>query len=71
MPYAVNDELPFAVRRHLPLHAQDVYREAFNHAWEQHGGDDRCADRVARGAVKRLYVKRRDSWELNALYEVV
>jgi cation transport regulator len=32
MPYATNDELPPAVADHLPPHAQDIFREAFNHA---------------------------------------
>jgi cation transport regulator len=33
MPYPSNDNLPPSVRNHLPPHAQDIYREAFNHAW--------------------------------------
>lgn len=41
MPYRTNDALPPAVRRHLPPHAQDVYREAFNHAFAAHAGDPR------------------------------
>ena len=31
MPYASNDDLPPAVANHLPPHAQDIFREAFNH----------------------------------------
>jgi cation transport regulator len=37
MPYRMNDDLPASVRRHLPPHAQDIYREAFNHAFAAHG----------------------------------
>ena len=33
MPYGVNADLPPSVRSHLPEHAQDIYREAFNHAY--------------------------------------
>jgi cation transport regulator len=33
MPYATNHDLPLPVRGHLPLHAQDIYREAFNNAF--------------------------------------
>jgi cation transport regulator len=33
MPYHVNDDLPPSVRNHLPDHAQDIYREAFNHTY--------------------------------------
>jgi cation transport regulator len=37
LPYASNDDLPPAVRRHLPEHAQDIFREAFNNAWRTYG----------------------------------
>ena len=33
MPYSANAYLPPSVRNHLPSHAQDIYREAFNHAY--------------------------------------
>lgn len=36
MPYERNAELPEQVRTHLPAHAQDIYREAFNHAWDEY-----------------------------------
>jgi cation transport regulator len=67
MPYATNDDLPPSVRDHLPLHAQDIYREAFNHAWEQYGGDEPTAHRVAWAAVKRLYMKRDGAWVARSL----
>ena len=62
MPYQSNDELPPAVANHLPSHAQDIFREAFNHAWDEYGGDERRAFRVAWAAVKRKYRKRGDMW---------
>ena len=62
MPYSDNDELPPAVRNHLPPHAQDIFREAFNHAWAQHHGDEATAFRIAWSAVKRSYHKRGDQW---------
>ena len=40
MPYPTNDDLPGSVRRHLPPHAQDIYREAFNHAFAAHFGEE-------------------------------
>jgi len=61
MPYAANEDLPEPVQAHLPLHAQDIYRKAFNHAWERYG-DEAIAHRVAWAAVKRLYVKHQGSW---------
>ncbi len=62
MPYASNDELPPAVSNHLPPHAQDIFREAFNHAWQQHGGDEATAFRIAWSAVKRSYRKLGRVW---------
>jgi cation transport regulator len=65
MPYASNGDLPASVRYHLPPHAQDIYREAFNHAFAAHVGDPRqeeAAHRIAWAAVKRSYVKVGDSW---------
>ncbi|MDR3536883.1 MAG: ChaB family protein [Acetobacteraceae bacterium] len=62
MPYTSNDELPPAVADHLPPHAQDIFREAFNHAWAAHGGDEETAFRIAWAAVKRSYRKSGDRW---------
>jgi cation transport regulator len=65
MPYSHNLELPSSVRSHLPDHAQDIYREAFNHAYAEHVGDSRqeeAAHRIAWGAVKRRYEKDGDQW---------
>jgi cation transport regulator len=65
MPYRDNADLPPSVRRHLPPHAQDIYREAFNHAFAAHAGESRqeeAAHRIAWAAVKRGYVKVGDSW---------
>ena len=65
MPYRSNDDLPAGVQRHLPPHAQDIYREAFNHAFTAHAGDPRqeeAAHRSAWAAVKRSYVKMGASW---------
>jgi cation transport regulator len=65
MPYETNADLPSSVARHLPPHAQDIYRGAFNNAWAEHAGDPRqeeAAHRIAWAAVKRVYVKIGDSW---------
>ena len=61
MPYASNEVLPLSVRDHLPPHAQDIFREAFNHAWGQYAPEG-AAFRVAWAAVKRKYEKRGDTW---------
>jgi cation transport regulator len=65
MPYATNDELPPSVRSHLPDHAQDIYKEAFNHVWEEYSTDPRqeeIAHRVAWAAAKKVYTKLEDQW---------
>jgi cation transport regulator len=65
MPYRSNDDLPPSVRNHLPEHAQDIYREAFNQAFATHIGDPRqeeASHRIAWAAVKRSYVKEGEEW---------
>jgi len=57
MPYETNQELPDSVRHVLPTHAQDIFREAFNHAWDEYAGDEARSFRVAWAAVKREYGK--------------
>lgn len=65
MPYLTNDDLPMSVQRNLPEHGQDIFREAFNHAWQEYAGDPRqeeIAHRVAWAAVKKAYVKVGNEW---------
>lgn len=65
MPYRLNSDLPPAVRSHLPPHAQDIYREAFNHAFAAYRADlrqEEIAHRVAWAAVKRKYVHADGAW---------
>ena len=68
MPYDSNHELPSAVRR-LPRHAQDIFREAFNHAFASYAQNperEAIAFRVAWAAVKRVYVRSGGQWQLRA-----
>ncbi len=69
MPYDKLSDLPESVRDNLPKHAQEIYREAYNSAWDQYDdpeerrGDasrEETAHRVAWGAVKRVYEKGDD-----------
>lgn len=66
MPYQTTHELPESVREHLPKHAQEIYMEAYNSAWEQYDEPkerrgaatrEETAHRVAWAAVKRTYEK--------------
>lgn len=65
MPYASNDELPAPLREHLPPHAQDIFRAAFNNAWDEYrnrADREEVAHRVAWAAVKRRYRKSDADW---------
>lgn len=65
MPYQTNADLPVSLRRHLPAHAQDIFRAAFNHAFAAHLDDprrDEASHRIAWAAVKRSYVKMGERW---------
>lgn len=66
MPYHSLAELPASVKDHLPRHAQEIYKEAYNSAWaqykdpEERRGDASRAEtahRVAWAAVKQKYEK--------------
>ena len=65
MPYASLKDLPTAVRAHLPKHAQEIYKEAYNNAWGQYAkrkDREAVAHRVAWSAVKKHYEKKGDRW---------
>ena len=59
MPYQTVEDLPDSVQSHLPKHAQEIFRAAFNHALEEYGEEEN-AFRVAWSAVKRDYQKGED-----------
>lgn len=69
MPYSTINDLPENVTNVLPKHAQEIYKEAYNSAYDQYdtpgerrGGADReeTAHRVAWSAVKNSYEKGDD-----------
>lgn len=66
MPYDRLTDLPDGVRDNLPRHAQEIYKEAYNSAFDQYRDpDDRRGDasreetahKVAWSAVKNEYRK--------------
>lgn len=57
MPYQSIKDLPDSVREHLPEHAQEIFRAAFNSAWDEYHQDESRAMRVAWAAVKDKYEK--------------
>lgn len=69
MPYQTRSALPDSIKNVLPAHAQDVYKEAFNSAWDEYkekkdrrGDESReeVAHKVAWSAVKHTYEKGDD-----------
>lgn len=74
MPYHTIEELPVGVKHVLPKHAQVIYKEAFNHAYEEYkdpkdrrnnADREEVAHRVAWSAVKHKYQKGDDGvWHL-------
>lgn len=71
MPYRSNTELPSSVKGTLPAPAQDIYRSAFNHAWQECRVEptreanrrEQTAHKVAWAAVRRRYEQVGDHWE--------
>jgi cation transport regulator len=66
MPYQNLADLPDSVRDNLPKHAQEIYKEAYNSAWEEYtdpssrrdgASREEVAHRVAWAAVKKKYEK--------------
>lgn len=57
MPYKTTSDLPDSVKDNLPAHAQDIYKEAYNSAWDEYDHDEERAHCVAWGAVKKSYHK--------------
>jgi len=67
MPYKTLTELPESVTDNLPKHAQEIYMEAFNSAWDHYADPDKRRDeddtreevahKIAWNAVKNVYEK--------------
>ena len=77
MPYLHVKELPKSVQDHLPRHAQEIYKEAFNHAWEEYADANKrrgnisreaVAHKVAWAAVKLKYKKRANRWVAKTMH---
>ena len=69
MQYKTNNDLPDPVKNHLPEHAQSIYRNAFNNAYDEYQdakkrytGEslEEVSYRVAWAAVKAKYEKGSD-----------
>jgi cation transport regulator len=71
MPYEKITDLPDQIRGNLPKHAQEIYKDAYNSAWDEYAdpsdrrGDasrEETAHKVAWAAVKQKYEKQGDRW---------
>ena len=72
MPYEKISELPDAVRENLPQHGQEIYKEAYNNAWEEYktpekrrgdASQEEVSHRVAWSAVRNVYEKHNGQWQ--------
>lgn len=75
MPYDKLSNLPNSVKDNLPKHAEEIYRAAFNSAWEQYdqpeerrdnASREETAHRVAWAAVKQKYEKDEETGKWRA-----
>jgi cation transport regulator len=71
MPYDSTADLPASVKKALPEHAQEIYKEAFNNAWEQYASPEsrrgkasreEVVHKVAWSAVKEKYERGNGHW---------
>ena len=71
MPYDKISDLPDSVKKNLPKHAQEIYFEAYNNAFEQYAKPEKRRDnssreetahRVAWAAVKKKKKKEGNKW---------
>lgn len=71
MPYENLSELPDSVQDNLPKHAQEIYKEAYNSAWNEYkdpsdrrddSSREETSHKVAWSAVKQKYKKEDDKW---------
>ena len=67
MPYISVEDLPKNIQKHLPIHAQEIYKQVFNNAWAEYS-DETTAFKVAWAAVKKQYEKNKSGfWKLKVL----
>lgn len=66
MPYKSLSDLPDGVQHVLPKHAEEIYRAAYNNAWEEYKDPSKrrwnesrevVAHKVAWSAVEQVYEK--------------
>lgn len=71
MPYSSKKDLPKQVRDNLPEKAQEIFRKAYNNAYDEYSDPDKrrgdesreeTANKVAWAAVKNEYEKKGDKW---------
>lgn len=66
MPYNKTNDLPDRVKDNLPVHAQEIFMNTFNNAWEKYDQDEVICNKIAWSAVKREYIKNYTSkWVKN------
>ncbi len=76
MPFNLKNDLPDRVKNVLPAHAQDIYKEAFNSAYDAYedkkgrhadASREEVSHKIAWNAVKQKYYKGDDNkWHQKA-----
>jgi cation transport regulator len=73
MPYKKVDDLPNSLLNTLPRPATEIYRKAYNSAWDEYedpasrhddASREETSHKVAWGAVKNKYEKKDGKWIL-------
>jgi cation transport regulator len=71
MPYDKINQLPKKIKDNLPKEARQIFKEAYNNAWNQYADSNKrkdnasqeeVANRVAWSAVKKKYQKENGDW---------
>lgn len=71
MPYDTISSLPKQIKDNLPKHAKQIYKEAYNSAFDNYespkdrkgnASREEVAHKVAWAAVKKKYKKEGDDW---------
>ena len=60
MPYKDNAALPDNIKNALPDEAQNIWRRAFNAAYDQYEGDEEKCNKMAWGVIKSAGYKKND-----------
>lgn len=59
MFYNNNNDLPDDIKKDLPIHARDIFRKAFNEAWQKY----EAADEVSNIEESKMNFANKQAWD--------